>query len=138
VKNDSLLREAYLCTTYWVQARPAPIALRVGAHSRALNRLLARHRAKCWAFVTAWNPRSQAVAPWCNARRQAQLFRLLANDRYRCVPALGEGDDMAWPAEPSVLVIGISHRDAMRLGRHFEQNAVLFGRLGGPATLGWC
>jgi hypothetical protein len=132
------LHTAYLRTTYWVEARPAPIALRVGERSRALDRVLAQHRGRQWAFVTAWNPQSQPVASWRNVARDAQLRHRLARAGYRWLPALGEGDDPDWTPEPSVLVLGMSAPDAARLGRRFGQNAVVIGKLGGRATLLWC
>jgi hypothetical protein len=135
---DPELQTAYLRTAYWVEARPQPIALRVGERSLALDRVLARQRARQWAFITAWNPHSQLLAPWRNAARQNQLLQVLRRAGYRWLPALGEGDDPAWPPEPSVLVLGMSARDAVRLARRFGQNAVVVGRLRGRATPVWC
>lgn len=132
------LHAAYLETTYWVEARPAPIALRIGERSRALDRVLARHRVRSWAFVTARNPKSRLLASWRNVARDGQLRQALARAGYRWLPALGEGDDPGWTPEPSVLVLGMSARDAARLGRRFEQNAVVSGKLGQRATLVWC
>src|SRR5262249_11060743 len=137
MRDDPTLREAYLHTTYWVEARPSPIALRIGEHSRALDHVLARRATRCWAFVTAWNPRSERVASWCNARKQAQLRRALADNGYDWLPAVGQGDDTGWAPEPSMLVLGMSARDAMRVARRFQQNAVLVGRLCRRATLIW-
>ncbi|MGH8720503.1 MAG: DUF3293 domain-containing protein, partial [Burkholderiales bacterium] len=40
----------------------------------------------------------------------------------------GEGRDpqQEWPAEPSVLVVGIARAEAEVLGRGYEQNAIVF------------
>jgi len=138
VKITPGLYAAYLRTTYWVEARPEPIALRLGERSRALDRILAQHRVRSWAFVTAWNPQSQVLAPWRNAARDAELRQALGRAGYGWLPALGEGDDPGWTPEPSVLVLGMSGRDAARLGRRFGQNAVVIGKLGGRAMLVWC
>jgi hypothetical protein len=42
--------------------------------------------------------------------------------------AIGEGRDPAgkWPAEPSVLAVGMSRHEAMVMGRSYEQNAIVF------------
>jgi hypothetical protein len=138
VKIARELHAAYLQTTYWVEARPEPIALRVGERSRALDHVLAQRQVRSWAFVTAWNPKSQMLTPWRNAARDAQLRQTLARDGYRWLPALGEGDDPGWTPEPSVLVLGMSVLDAVSLGRRLKQNAVVTGKLGGRATLVWC
>jgi hypothetical protein len=52
-------------------------------------------------------------------------------------PAIGVGDDGSWPAEQSLLVLGIDKAEAVALGRAFEQFAVVVGRRGGPARLAW-
>ena len=138
MKIDAELHAAYLQTTYWVQARPSPIALRVGERSRALDRVLAQHRACSWAFITAWNPKSRRLAPWRNVGRDARLRYALARAGYRWLPALGEGDDPGWTPEPSVLVLGMSVPNAVHLARRLKQNAVVTGKLGGRAQLVWC
>jgi len=66
------------------------------------------------------------------------LRQALATAGYRWLPALGEGDDPGWTPEPSVLVLGLSVPNAVRLGRRLQQNAVVVGKLGGRATLVWC
>lgn len=132
------LAAAYLRTIYWVNARPEPIALRVGDRSSRLDRILTAAGCREWAFVTAWNPRSEWQSRWRNTARQSRLVRALRRNGYRWLAGLGEGDDGDWPAEPSVLVPGMSMQEAVRWGRHFGQHAVLAGKLGQPATLLWC
>ena len=41
---------------------------------------------------------------------------------------IGEGRDPEgdWPAEPSVLAVGISRHEAEVIGRSYEQNAIVF------------
>jgi hypothetical protein len=135
---DPDLQAAYLRTTYWVEARPQPIALRVGERSLALDRVLARQRSGRWVFITAWNPHSRPLTAWRNAAHHNQLLQALRRGGYRWLSALGDGDDPCWPPEPSVLVLGMSERDAVRLARRFGQNAVVVGRRRGRATLVWC
>lgn len=130
------LHSAYLRTTYWVDAKPQPVALRIGQGSAVLDRLLARQRVRRWAFVTAWNPASRRDSAWRNDARQRRLLQQLRAGRYRWLLGLGESDDGEW-AEPSVLVLGISAAQAERLARQFRQNAVVVGRLGGQAGLRW-
>jgi hypothetical protein len=132
------LEAAYLRTTYWVDARPQPVALRVGESSVVLDRILARHRARRWAFITAWNPGSRRCSAWRNAAHQHQLLQALGRRGFRWLPGLGEGDDPRWPPEPSFLILGASVPEAKRLARRFNQYAIVVGKLGGPAVLVWC
>lgn len=130
------LHAAYLQTTYWVEARPQPLALRIDQRSRQLDRMLGECGASRWAFVTACNPRSE-LRPHCyNAARQRALLRVLRGSGWDWLHAVAQGDD--WPAEPGVLVPGMGRTQARRLGRRFRQHAVVVGERGKPAELVWC
>jgi hypothetical protein len=52
----------------------------------------------------------------------------------------GEGVDPAgdWPAEASVLILDIERDEALKLGRLWEQNAIVCGERGGVPQLLWC
>src|SRR5689334_10913097 len=97
--HDTFL-QPYLHTAYIVETEP-PIVLRIGERNAALHALLASRGVEEWAFVTAWNPRSQVLAPEENARRQQQLEAELA---FPFLPGRGEGDDGNWLPERSVLI----------------------------------
>jgi hypothetical protein len=132
------LRAAYEHTTYWVDARPFPIAVRVGARNRALDRLLHAHRVRHWAFITACNPGSKPKPYWYNAARTRRLTQLMRVGRWRAIPALAEGDRGDWPIEEGLLALRLAPARARRLGRAFHQNAVLAGRRGTGPDLLWC
>lgn len=131
--RDSFL-EPYLHTAYIVETEP-PIVLRIGEQNPALDALLAGQGVEAWAFVTAWNPRSQVLAPEENARRQQQLEAELT---FPFLPGRGEGDNGDWPPERSVLILGITQDAAHLLGQRWEQNAVVVGIRGGVPELLWC
>jgi len=64
-----------------------------------------------------------------------RLERAQEERAYGCYPGEGRDAEGRWPAEPSLLVIGISRADAEAFGRRFEQNAVLFVERGGVPRL---
>jgi len=127
--------EAYRRTTYRVVAGECPIDIRIGSTPPSLVRLLEDRGAATWAFVTAWNPRSAELAPAENDARQRELAHTVATRGWTALPGLGIGDDGAWPAEESLLVLGISREEALALARRFGQAAIVFGERGGPAEL---
>ena len=47
----------------------------------------------------------------------------------------GIGEDPKHKPEKSLLIIGISAADAVSLGKHFEQNAIVLGKKNEPAQL---
>ena len=132
------LQQAYVHTTYWVDAQPGPVAVRIACRNRALERLLAEHEVSHWAFITAWNPYSKVRTSWYNSARHLALLRTLHRARLSWLPAVAQGDAPDWPAESGLLVVGINRAQARRLGRRFRQNAVVIGRLGAAPELLWC
>ena len=136
--RDPALVSAYLATSYRVDAPGGRIVLRIGQRSRPLERVLRRSRAQCWAYVTACNPASRSLSGWRNAARARRLARLAAAWGLRTLPGEGVGEDPAWGAEASLLVLGVAPARAIRLARQFGQYAIVVGRRGAAPRLEWC
>jgi hypothetical protein len=129
---------AYRATTFWVEAQSGRIALRDGERSPGLDDLLAQDGAESWAFITAWNPRSQPLARGVNARRQRQLERYVIRQGHAILPGLGVPDDGDWTPERSCLVLGVTRAAALRLGAAAGQYAIVAGRKGERARILSC
>lgn len=128
---------AYRAAAYVVAlSRARALCLRVGARVPQLDRLLARHRVRDWAFVTAYNPRNRRLASARNAQRLRTLRGSLRGLRL-VLCAEGRADDGSW-REVSLFVAPMTAARAMRVGRQFDQYAVVVGRRGGPVQLAWC
>ena len=119
------LAEAYRRALYVVYGAP-DLVIRIGERNAALDALLDEDGADTAAYLTAANPGGMPQEPGANEISCAALHQALADAGYRCY--LGEGRDPAggWPAEPSVLAVGISRREATVIGRSYEQNAIVF------------
>jgi hypothetical protein len=135
---DPELLAAYVETTYWVSSQPQPIGIRIGQKSADLARMLAARQVLRWAFVTAWNPRSKQYPHWYNIGRERAFLQEVCRRGWQWLPGLAAGDGSDWPAEPGLLLLGISRTQARRLGHRFRQNAVVVGERGGVAKLVWC
>jgi putative PIN family toxin of toxin-antitoxin system len=120
---------AYERAHYEVHGR---FTLRIGRRSAALDELLEAHGAASAAFVTAANPRGEKSSEAGNRAALAELQASLAYPFYA-----GEGRDAEgnWPAEPSLLVVGISRGEAEALGRAWRQNAIVFAEKGAAPEL---
>lgn len=112
-----------------------PVALRIGESSDALDALLEDAGVDTAAFVTAANPRGMPADPEDNALSTEALLVAQREAGYACVPGAGGDPRGEWPSEPSVLVLGISRREAEILGRSYEQNAIVFVERGGAPEL---
>jgi hypothetical protein len=133
------LRDIYMKTTYCVETGPGEIIrLRIGQKSAALDELLRRCNAACWAFITAWNPGSMALAPLENERRQEEMAAVLQCQAYRTLPGEGVGETPDWIPERSLLVLGIEREAALAIGRQFGQVAIVWGHRGSVPELLFC
>ncbi|QIB67031.1 DUF3293 domain-containing protein [Kineobactrum salinum] len=122
---DAATLQAYRETHYRVQGDPE-IVLRVGQPSAELALLYRAEGVSCSAFITACNPASQRLDEAANTSRQRQLEAELAARGLACLPAVGRHPTNQWPAEPSVLVLGLPLEEARLLCCQFGQNALLW------------
>ena len=132
------LDRAYRATTYRVYVAGGEIDIRIGERSAALDGLLEERRASSWAFITAWNPGSRALAEDENAKRQAELLALLRERGFERLEGSGIPARADWQPEESVLVLDVDRDDAVGIARQFGQVAIVAGERGGAAALVYC
>ena len=91
-----------------------------------------------WAFITAWNPGSQLLPSHENAVRHQQFEQDLRLLGYEMFAGAGEPSDSVWAPEQSLLILGVSEPEAIRLGRKYGQAAIVVGQINEPAKLISC
>jgi hypothetical protein len=138
MKKRTALWAAYRRTTYVAHTSHGDIPISPGRRSLALDGLLNERRVRDWAYVTAYNPASRPRAEEENVRRQQELVDAVRDRGLAFLDGEGIGEDSSWPAEPSILILGIESDDARALGRQFGQLAIVVGRTGQPARLVAC
>jgi len=128
------LVEAYRRALYVVYGAP-DLVIRSGEPNPVLDSILDEDGAETAAYLTAANPNGMLQDAAANELSCAALHQVLADAGYTCY--LGEGRDPrgAWPAEPSVLAVGISRHEAIVIGRSYEQNAIVFIERGSAPEL---
>lgn len=112
--------------------------MRVDEGCVELDALLTDHGVSTWAYVTASNPGSRQLSDEDNSARLRELEADVVTLGVRAYPGEGVPDDGRWPPESSLLILGIAREDAVRLGRRYDQVAVVCGELGGVAKLVLC
>ena len=82
-----------------------------------------------WAYITAYNPQSKKLSKPQNIKRHQNLVEYCNEIGY--VFYAGEGTDRKgkWDPEKSLLIIGINIFTAKKLGKYFQQKAILCGSL---------
>lgn len=122
---DPATLQAYIETNYRV-AGEAPFVLQLGVHSPQLAALHAQHGVESSAYVTACNPLSEQLTKDENAAHMATLTLEVLLARFPHLPGEGVHPSGTWPAEPSLLVLGIDLAAARALGARYRQNAIVF------------
>ncbi len=120
------LEKAYRDTRYWVFADPDRFFLTIGARSRDIHGLFDRFSVRTAAFITAYNPYSEAASEAENEQVQGTLKADLELLSKVILSGEGAGADGNWPPEPSFLAMGLSRREAEALGRKYKQNAIVW------------
>jgi putative PIN family toxin of toxin-antitoxin system len=110
---------AYERAEYVVHDR---FTLKIGRRSCELDALLEAHGATSAAFVTAANPRGEVLS---DEENRTALEALEASLAYPFCRGEGRDPQGRWPAEPSVLVLGMPRGEAEALGRALRQNAIV-------------
>jgi hypothetical protein len=128
------LEAAYRNTDYVVEAVSGQgvgggehsLVLRVDIASQELRALHRRYGVDCSCFITACNPFSQPLDEQTNLRRQEALAAELRRRSLAFLPGAGRHPSNDWPPEPSFLVLGLALEASKNLGRHYEQNAIVW------------
>lgn len=117
------LIEAYKNTKYKVFE--PDLTIEIGVLNQAVDMLLIKHKSAEWAFITAYNPYSRVLTEYENKVRHDELKELTKD--YITFEGHGVGEDPAWEPELSLFVIGITKDEASKIGKKFEQNAIVCG-----------
>ena len=122
---DRKLYVAYANTSYRLLERP-DLILRVGQFNTELLNLLNEFKTENAAFITAWNPFSKPLPAADNQKLNQELLSWIRGRRLTYFAGIGEGDDGKWPGEDSYLILGIDRAETQKLGKLFNQNAVIW------------
>ena len=122
--NDNLIF-AYTNTKFHVFI-PA-IVIEIGKRNEDLDTLIKKEGQTEWAYLTAYNPFSKELTDKENLERQSQLLSKISD--YKFYEGEGVGEDPTWKPERSILIVGITKNEAISLGREFEQNAIVYGKI---------
>ena len=117
------LIEAYKNTKYIV-FEPTLI-IEIGKLNLEIDDIIINHNSNSWAFITAYNPFSRILTNDENRLRHDELKELTKD--YITFEGHGVGENPTWEPELSLLIIGISKDDASKIGKEFEQNAIVYG-----------
>ena len=117
---------AYLATDYRLGHSEHDIILNIGVRSERLAALFTSSGIACGAFLTAYNPRGAIQSDEANDRGHVELAAMLHNQGIRPIEGSGKGKRSKWPAEKSYFALGLQLNAAKQIGRHFDQDAIVW------------
>ena len=123
---DTSKIDAYMQTDYCVGPAHAPFVLRIGVHSKELERLYQDTGQNCALFITAFNPFGAQQSDEANLAAHERLGAHLRALTKFVIEGEGVDPGRQWPAERSFLVIGIDRDTASLLGQRAHQDAVVW------------
>lgn len=120
------LVQAYKITDYHVTTT-SPFVLNIDSYSEPLKKMHLNHNCTSSAFLTAYCPFSKTLSAKENERLQKTLEDELSDNNFQFIDGFGQGKGASvnWK-ERSVLVLGISLKDATKLANKYKQNAFIW------------
>ena len=135
---DKSLEAAYRATHFVVEDLRWSGVILVGESTPELDDFLRAQGLSDWAYITAYNPRSELLSDDVNQGRHDELIQKLDSDGIPWLSGFGRTPDGSWTSDTSVLVCGIDRAAAVEIGRIFDQNAIVCGTYRGDAELVAC
>jgi len=100
--------------------------IQIGQHNSGLAKLMADVDVTTAAYLTAFNPYSEQLSLVDNEAAQQKLISDLTTLNVSVMHGEGRDAHGKWPAEPSLLALGISLQDAEVLADRYGQNAFVW------------
>ena len=130
---DQHLLEAYLSTTY--EVKDLGLKIKIGEENWDLEEFLVDNNVFTWAFISAYNPFSNALSFAENEGKHSILVKKVIDLNLVFREGFGIPAKNNWEPEKSLLILDITKLKAIELGKEMLQNAILFGRMGGVPEL---
>ena len=131
------LMVAYTETHFEAETPEGLIVLRIGQRNEALAQLYRVSGTQSAAYITAWNPASVPQREERNRSAHMELLQSLNAAQCHYYEGFGRDPTGQWPAERSVLALGISEEMACSLGRQFGQAAIALAAADAVPGLRW-
>jgi hypothetical protein len=123
ISNELL--ESYKLAHYHVDKSPSFI-LKIGHYSPEIHHIYKTCSKKKVAFITAFNPASIELSNQENKERNQQLEEKIQALHLYYLHGEGKCSESERSGEQSFLVFEIDQKEAIRLGKEFGQNAIVW------------
>lgn len=144
IKERNELHIAYLQTEFSIDFPDQRIWISPLSENPEFQSHLLKRGVKNWALITPFNPGSRFLSDGENQSRLKKFeeeellkgMKLSRNSDY--LPSISKPREPGITGEAGFWIANIFPWEAIRMGRRWEQNAILIGRSDGRAELLWC
>ena len=120
------LESAFRRTRYRVCAPDGEVVLRVDVAEPAMAGLMRTNHVREAALLTAFNPHGRRQPPFRNRQAQRALRAELLQSGLEILEGRNEDPRGLWPAEPTLLALGLSSPRAHDMAQRYGQVAFLW------------
>lgn len=127
---------AYRAALYDIDVAPdSVLSFHVERPCPRLDGVLRDHGVTTAVLLTAYNPRSRRHSAAENTAAHRALLDVVARGGKDSLPSRGRDPDGHWPAEPGLLILGLSRDEGLALAHRFDQYAFVWIECGAPPAL---
>lgn len=134
--ND-FLQQAYMETAYHVISETKIYKVKLNTIHQEFNLWCKKNNIKSWAFITAYNPFSEALTKSENIMLNSKLKETIIKNGYNFNKGDGVPNNEDWDSEESFFIHNITLQKAKEMGINFKQNAIIFGEIDSLPKLIW-
>ena len=124
-KIENSLIEAYENTNYYIY-HDTEITINIAKKNIDLINLFKDKNLISASIITAYNPFSKIMTEEQNLSAQLQLKKMIEDSNLSYLDAIGQDIKKEWLGEPSFFIENISKENAIKLGKKFNQNAIVW------------
>ncbi|MCX5589824.1 DUF3293 domain-containing protein [Alcaligenes endophyticus] len=117
------MSRAFKQAIYQVHSPVDLVELRIGKVSGSLRKHMQALGIKHAAIISAYNPQAQLTGDNLNRHAHSTLLQAVEALQLPWWPAVNIDPSGGWPAEPSIMILGITVDQARWLARRFRQLA---------------
>ena len=125
-KIEESLIQAYKKTNYYVYYDSELIIINIGLKNQKLLKLFKDKKLTSASIITAYNPFSEIKTEEQNSLAQLKLKESIVDSNLSFINAMGKDAQHKWPNEASYFIEDITKIEAKKLGKEFNQNAIVW------------
>lgn len=108
----------------------------VGGFNMELDHYMLINNYKSWTVITAYNPKSVVLCEQDNKYNNENLKNDIKNYTFLNIESGSNSDN--WEVEFGFIIFDLAKVDSIKLGKKYNQNAILFGEINKKSEIIFC